>query len=380
MKRPDPVPPSDNPTEAALPSLTAISGVATVRDVARLSGVSVGTVSNVLNNRTQHIRPETRKRVLETARRLKYRPNGVARGLVQRRTRTIGVLFFASSAIVVLDPFTSAILHGVMLGTSPRGYSVLLFPQPFTNREKDLSVLADGRADGILVVAPERDQDTASALVALGVPVAVVSARMEGKEGIPSVDVDNHLGAYRATEYLLSLGHRHIAHLTGSEHQKSAHEREAGFRAAMAAAGVPVREDFVVRCGYHGGEAYEPTRRLLALPDAPTALFCANDNIAVGAMLAARDAKITIPTEFSVIGFDDAPAATLVSPPLSTIRQPLSEIGRRAAELLISRVENPEEGGVRPDGSTDGPVIPPIIYEPTLVVRGSTAAPPRHRM
>lgn len=377
MKRPDPSPPSDDLTETAPLSAMTISGVATVRDVARLSGVSVGTVSNVLNNRTQHIRPETRERVLEAARHLKYRANGVARGLVQRRTRTVGVLFFASSAIVVLDPFTSAILHGVMLGTSPRGYSVLLFPQPFTNRGKDLGVLADGRADGILVVAPERDQETASALVALGVPVAVVSARMESKDGIPSVDVDNHLGAYRATEHLISLGHRRIAHLTGSDHQKSAHEREAGFRAAMASSDIPVREDFVIRCGYHGGEAYEPTRRLLALLDAPTALFCANDNIAVGAMLAARDAKVTIPTDVSVIGFDDAPAATLVSPPLTTMRQPLSEIGRRAAELLITRLENPEEGA-HPRGLSDAPGIPPVIYEPTLVVRGSTAAPPHY--
>jgi LacI family transcriptional regulator len=343
----------------------------TIRDVARESGVSIGTVSHVFNESTRHIRPETRQRVIDAARRLRYRPNGIARGLVQRRTRTLGILFHASSAIIVLDPYASAVLHGILLGTAPRGYSTLLFPQPLMQREKDLGLLADGRADGILIVAPDRADEAADMLAALGMPVGVISARRESKEGILSVDVDNERGGYLATEYLLSLGHRRIAHLTGNAaSQKSAREREAGFRAAMAVAGVPVDEALVVPCGYHGGEAYEPVRRLLSLSDPPTALFCANDNLAVGALLAARDARVAVPAQLSVIGFDDAPAASLVTPPLSTIRQPLSEIGRRAAQSLIDRLEaGPEEALA--------PLASPIIFEPTLVVRGSTA-PPTH--
>lgn len=366
MKRPDHH--STPPNSKETPPVTG--GAATISDVARLSGVSVGTVSNVLNNRTKHIRPEMRGRVLDAARQLNYRPNGVARGLVQRRTRTLGVLFHASSAIITLDPYASAVLHGILMGTSAFGYSVLLYPQPLTNREKDVHMVADGRADGILVVAPEQGDETLAALIAMDIPVALVSARWEGNGNVVSVDVDNYAGAYRATEHLLSLGHRKIAHLTGSLKQQSAHDRETGFRTAMADAGVRVREDFVVACGYHGGEAYEPTRRLLALPDPPTALFCANDNLAVGAALAARDAEVSLPDSLSLVGFDDAPAAVLITPQLTTIRQPLAEIGRRAAELLIGRL-------------ADGPSAAPgqaLLFEPTLVVRGSTVGPPSQQL
>jgi len=364
--------PNETSTDVAVATPGSPPAV-TIRDVARESGVSVGTVSNVFNDSTRHIRPETRERVLDAARRLRYRPNGVARGLVQRRTRTLGVFFHASSAIVVLDPYASAVLHGILLGTSPRGYSTLLFPQPLMRREGDVAQLADGRADGVLVVAPGRDDETADALAAMGVPVAVVSARLEGKEGVLSVDVDNERGGFLATEYLLSLGHRRIAHFAGNPAQRSARDREAGFRAAMAAAGVPVDESLVVPCGYHGAESYEPTRRLLALPEPPTAVFCANDNLAVATLLAARDSGVSVPGHLSVVGFDDAPAASLVTPPLTTVRQPLSEIGRRAAELLIDHLEPGGAGGTPPG-------LPvPVIFTPTLVARGSTAAaPPPH--
>ncbi|MES2465046.1 MAG: LacI family DNA-binding transcriptional regulator [Armatimonadota bacterium] len=351
------------------------SGPATIRDVARESGVSIGTVSNVFNNSTDSIRPETRDRVVEAARRLRYRPNGVARGLVQRRTQTLGILFHAGSAMAVSDPYTSAILHGILQGCVPKGYSTLLYPKSFSNGQYDLNQLADGRADGLLVVAPGRDDTAASALTALGVPVVVVSARQEPKDGILSVDVDNERGGYLATQYLLSLGHRRIAHLSGDPRQRSAYDREAGFRAAMAAEGVAVEEAFVIPCGYHGGEACEPTNRLLRLPHPPTAIFCANDNLAIGVLLAAREAEVSVPEKLSIIGFDDAPAAALITPPLTTIRQPLSEIGRRAAESLIEKIELRSEERKSASEADGIAATLPVVLDPTLVVRGSTAAP-----
>ncbi len=351
------------------------SGTATIRDVARESGVSIGTVSNVFNNSTDAIRPETRDRVLEAARQLRYRPNGVARGLVQRRTQTLGILFHAGSAMAVSDPYTSAILHGILQGCVPKGYSTLLYPKSFLNGQYNLNQLADGRADGILVVAPGQDDTAAGALTALGVPVVVVSARQEAKDRILSVDVDNKQGAYIATQHLLSLGHRRIAHLTGDPRQRSAHEREAGFREAMAAEGVPVDETMVISCGYHGGEACEPTNRLLKLAKPPTAIFCANDNLAIGVLLAARTAEVAVPAQLSIIGFDDAPATALVTPPLTTIRHPLPEIGRRAAELLIEKLEH--RAGDQDTLSEENGIAAaiPVILEPKLVVRGSTAPP-----
>jgi LacI family transcriptional regulator len=356
--------------------VTVPSGTVTIRDVARESGVSIGTVSNVFNNSTDAIRPETRDRVLEAARRLRYRPNGVARGLVQRRTKTLGILFHGGSVMAVSDPFTSAILHGILQGCAPKGYSTLLYPQSTLSGQYDLNQLADGRADGLLVVAPGRDDTAASALAAMGVPVAIVSALQETKEGLLSVDVDNERGGYLATKHLLSLGHRRIAHLAGDPRQRSAHDREAGFRAAMASEGIAIEESFVITCGYHGGEACEPTNRLLQLAQPPTAIFCANDNLAVGVLLAAREAGVSVPEQLSIIGFDDAPAAALVSPSLSTIRQPLSDIGRRAAELLIEKFEN-RTGDQNTELETDGAVPTfPVLFEPSLVVRGSTVAPP----
>lgn len=362
------------PVPRALRASTG-SGTATIRDVARESGVSIGTVSNVFNNSTDAIRPETRDRVLEAARLLRYRPNGVARGLVQRRTQTLGILFHAGSAMAVSDPYTSAILHGILQGCVPKGYSTLLYPKSLLNGQYNLNHLADGRADGLLVVAPGRDDTAASALAALGVPVVIVSAHQEATDGVLSVDVDNVRGGYLATQYLLSLGHRRIAHLCGDSHQRSAHDREAGFRAAMAEAGIPVDETFVIPCGYHGGEACEPTNRLLSLAKPPTAIFCANDNLAVGVLLAAREAGVSVPGQLSIVGFDDAPAAALVTPPLTTIRQPLSEIGQRAAELLIEKLEHRAGDQNTVSKMDDRAVTLPIVFKPTLIVRGSTAAP-----
>ena len=375
-KTPSPkITPTDSPQTPPVLPVPVSSGTATIRDVARESGVSIGTVSNVFNNSTDSIRPETRDRVIEAARKLRYRPNGVARGLVQRRTKTLGILFHTGSALAVSDPFTSAILHGILQGCSSKGYSTLLYPQSSLKGRYDLNQLADGRADGLLVVAPDRDDTAAEALAALGVPVVVVSARRESKDGILSVDVDNERGAYLATQHLLALGHRRIAHFTGDLRQRSAIDREAGFRGAMASEDIAIDESLVIACGYHGSEAWDPTKRLLRLADPPTAIFCANDNLAVGVLLAARDAQVSVPEKLSIVGFDDAPAASLVSPALTTIRQPLPEIGRRAAELLIERFEN--RGGDQnavsePDGIA---ATHPVVFAPSLVVRGSTAPP-----
>lgn len=356
---------------------TRMSSAVTIRDVARESGVSIGTVSNVLNGRVALVRAETRDRVLHAARTLNFQPSAAARSLVQGRTRTLGVLFHTSTGAVIVDPYASAVLQGILGGAADAGYGVLLYPEPWKSPEQGARLFADRRADGVLAIAPRVEM--IPDLAALGLPLALVSVRFDSGEAgetatsddgivFTATDVDNAEGGRLATEHLLLLGHRKIAHLFGDEFQRSAHDRETGWRAALAAAGIVPPDEYRVVCDYQGDTGYAATHALLALPDPPTAIFAANDRLAFACMRAARDAGVAMPEQLSVVGFDDIPAAPLVMPPLTTVRQPLAQIGRVAVERLIARLEN--RSG-EPLASADDY----RLFSPELVIRGSTAAP-----
>jgi LacI family transcriptional regulator len=361
----------------------AVATASTIKDVAHASGVSIGTVSNVFNDRTALVRPETRRRVLDAARSLNYRPSAAARSLVQGRTRTVGVLFHTRTGIVTLDPYASGVLQGILSGAVGVGYGVLLYPEPWRGPEQAAGMLANRNADGILVVAPRLA--LISEMMPLGVPLAVVSARPDAATRdaaaapLVAADVDNTAGGRMATEHLLSLGHRHIAHLVGDTFQSSAFEREAGYRAALHAAGIEPRPDYRVVCGYGGEEGYEATRALLALPTPPTAIFAANDRLAAAALQAARDADVPVPDRLSLVGFDDLPVASHVTPPLTTIRQPLARIGAAAVELLVARLEGEADTPGVADGASWDSETGSLLFAPDLIVRGSTAPPPATR-
>lgn len=345
---------------------------ATIKDVARVSGVSVGTVSNVLSNRGPIVRAEKRTRVLAAARSLNFQPSAAARTLVQGRTRTVGVLFHTRTPTIVVDPYASTILQGILTGAARAGYGVLLYPEPWRGQEHDAQLFADRRVDGILAIAPSLK--SIPEMLALNLPLAFVSldyeARGDGMSDFAATvatDVDNVAGGRIATEYLLSLGHQKIAHLFGDAHQRSAHQREAGWRSALANGGIEPPEEYCIVCNYHGDAAYAATQRLLALPDPPTAIFAANDRLAFECLRAARDANLSVPNDLSVVGFDDVPSASLVTPTLTTIRQPLAQIGSAAVEMLIARLESAAKQAEVP--------LPAdlLLFSPELVVRDSTA-------
>lgn len=339
--------------------------MATIRDVAKESGVSVATVSYVLNNGPRPVRAETRQRVLTVMGRLDYHPNAMARGLVRRRMNTLGVLFASVESAVVTNVYASGILQGIFTAASELGFNVTLFTEPWRDARHSAPRFRDRRTDGVLIVSPPQDSDMVAGLAALGLPLVVISLSQD-TPAVPSVDVDNAKGACLATEHLLSLGHTRIAHLMGEKNLISTSRRRDGFRAALASAGLAVPERFLVPASYsayYTDATRSSIRNLLTQPDPPTAIFAGNDLLALAVIEAARELGIDLPGELSIMGFDDSPVAPMASPPLTTIQQPLSDIGKTATRLLVERVE--------------GKPVPPTAHllEPALVARGSTAPP-----
>jgi LacI family transcriptional regulator len=338
--------------------------MATIRDVARASGVSVTTVSVVLNDSPRPVHPETRQRVIAAARRLNYHPNAIARGLVRRRMNSIGVLFMSIEPQIVTNPYASGVLSGIFWEGAQQNYDIHLFTTPWEGAEISAARIRAQRTDGTLVVAPPVGSDVAAGLAGVGHPVVVLSAPTD-VPGVPYVDVDNEAGARLAAEHLLSLGHTRIAHLMGAEEQYSVFQRRDAFRCALKHAGVSLPREYVPHGSYNRGKAYESVVRLLRLPKPPTALFTTNDQLAITALRAARDLGVSVPAQLSVIGFDDYPIADMTVPALTTIHHPLDKVGTLGTELLIRRIE--------------GQAIEEMahLFAPALVVRGTTAPPPR---
>lgn len=339
--------------------------MSTIRDVAEASGVSVATVSYVLNNGPRPVRPQTRERVLAAMRRLNYHPNAMARGLIRRRMHTVGVLFGQIETSIVTNPYAATVLQGVLSAAADLDYNVTLFPKQWVNTRQSSAPIRDRRTDGVLVIAPMDDSDMVPGLAALGVPMVVVSG-INHKLTVPSFDVDNVAGARLAVEYLLSLGHRCIGHIGGSLHYDSAHTRREGFLATLQQAGVSLTDDYIVESDYSGQRDMQAIlRRFLALPDPPTAIFAGNDQIALSVLEAANAMNLAVPDRLSLIGFDDVPLARLVSPSLTTIRQPLGELGAQAVRLLIQQIE-----GTSP---SDPPEDFRYLAQPELIIRRTTA-------
>jgi len=212
----------------------------TIHDVARESGVSITTVSMVLNKGSRPVSAEARRRVLEAARALNYTPNANARALVSRRIRSVGVVFGTNqTGLNLVNPYISAVLQGVLDAATEREHNIGLYTRPWRDAERDAAAFRDGRADGVLIFAPVLGSDLVPGIAALGMPLVVVSGP-SGEPEVPYVDVDNAHGVRLAVEHLLGLGHRRIAHLMGNLDQANVLERRDAFCAALGEAGVSV--------------------------------------------------------------------------------------------------------------------------------------------
>lgn len=336
--------------------------MATIRDVARECGVSVTTVSFVPNNSPRPVSPETRRRVTEIARRMNYYPNAMARGLVQRRMNSIGVLFAQVDPLIITNNFAAGILKGVFAEAVTRGYDIHLYTRKWESADVSAPRFRNNQTDGTLIVTPTIGGDMVSGLHHMGVPLVVVSSPT-AIAGVSFVDVDNTHGARLAAEHLLSLGHTRIAHLMGEFIQHWVFERRDAFAAALARAGHPLRPEYLAGNSFQKEDAEQAVHKLLSLPDPPTAIFAANDDLALCVLNVAQSRGVRVPHDLSVIGFDDYPVSAQTAPPLTTIYHPLMQVGSRAAQLLLSRIENGAVEDVRER------------LTPSLVTRQSTAPP-----
>lgn len=343
---------------------------ASMRDVARLAGVSHQTVSRVLNNHPS-LRESTRQRVLAAIDELQYRPNRAARTLATSKSRLIGLL--VAEAGSYFGPNSS--IRAIQDAARDAGYAVTTANLESTVEEQivhTLDQLLAQAVEGIVVISPQTCVLDAVAAHAPTVPFVTMQASEEGSSGI--LWREQFGAARQATRYLVRLGHARIAHVSGPRAWMEAEARLAGYRAEMEAhslvAAEPVVGDWTPDSGYLAG------RHLLG--HHPTAVFCSNDQMALGVMHALHDAGVRVPGEVSVIGFDDIPEAAHFLPPLTTMRQDFTRLGQRSLAALIGAIER-SGSGAAPAGIVDiaSSLEPgePVTVEPQLVVRASTAPP-----
>lgn len=326
-------------------------------DVARIAGVSHQTVSRVLNEHP-HVRPETRQRVLDAIDELSYRRNSTARALVTRRTNTLGVVAFDTT---LYGPAST--LFAIEHAARDADYFLSIVSLKAITRETVAEAtehLIERSVEGMVVIAPQAEAVEAIASVPSDLPVVAVEGG--AAPGKPVVCVDQSGGAAAATKHLLDLGHQTVWHVAGPVDWLEAEGRVGGWRQALddAHAEIPdmLRGDWSPRSGYEAGQK-------LAQRDDVTAVFVANDQMALGLLRAFRESGIDVPGDVSVVGFDDIPEAAYFTPPLTTVRQEFATVGRRAIEILLSHVQL--DPGER--------FAPRVVVPAEIIKRSSTAAP-----
>lgn len=336
-------------------------GRATIRDIADLAGVSIATVSRVLNDRPD-VAPGTRETVLQVVREHGFSTNRGARGLSSGRTGMIGL-----TLPLVADAYFGPMLSGASEALYEQDMRIVLCPTQHEH-DREVSLLARlmrGTTDGAILMLPEESADELLSLQRQGYPFVIVDPHERPPEGIPCVSAMHAAGAKQATEHLLALGHRRIGAIAGPPGWYATEERLIGFRAALAEAGILSDPSLIVYSDWRIPRGTEAAEELLSLPEPPTAIFAFNDNVAIGALNAARKRGLAVPDDLSVVGFDDTFQAQIVTPMLTTVRQPLAEMGRTGVSLLTRIIEGQRVDALRMELST------------TLVVRESTAPPRR---
>jgi LacI family transcriptional regulator len=306
----------------------------TMSDVAREAGVSLMTVSRVVNDKGE-ISAATRQRVLNVIERLDYRPSGIARGLATQRTHTLGLI-----VPDIANPFFSDVARGAEHEAYAQGYNVFLCNTD-ENTQRELSVLQsleEKRVDGVVLCSSRLGPGELRAALAHHSAVVLVNLRLD-EDHVGAVLVDDRSGGQMATQHLLQTGHRAVGFLAGPPASQSGRQRDKGYRAALAAAGLLYNPDWVRHCspGVEGGQ--KVARELLTAHPELTALFCYNDLVAIGALQACADLERQVPDDLTVVGFDDIPLAALVTPPLTTCRVPRYELGVRSMNLLLNHIK-----------------------------------------
>ncbi len=344
---------------------TGETGVS-IKDIARAAGVSHSTVSRALRD-SPLVSEETRARIQALAREMGYTPDAIAQSLQAGRTFTIGVVVTS-----IADPFFVDVVDGVERVARPAGFSVFL-NSSLNDPEQELLVIETfhrRRVDGIILASSRIGVEHAERLAQMGVPIVQVSSQADTEQDfLHSVAVDDQAGARLAVEHLLALGHRRIGYIGVTNRPRSNRRRLQGYREALRQAGVQPQEQWIHVAELHGvtpdGDVEAGRKLLPKLWEAgTTAVFCYNDMVAIGALLACHNLDIPVPTAYSVVGFDDIALTRYVVPPLTTVHQPKRRMGQLGMKMLLQLLDGEE---VEPRHRT---------LAPELVVRESTAAPP----
>lgn len=328
----------------------------TIKDIAKQVGVSPSVVSRALNNK-YGVKDTTREMIIQTAREMDYYPNTIARSLVTRKTKTIGIMMGDIS-----ESFYSTIIKGMEFVAQSSGYT-LLFSNSYDQMEHGdvLKKMVHGaQADGLIIVGSNiKDEHFFLNLVEQEIPFVLLERNLDHPK-INCLWVDNYTGGYLATRYLIGKNHRRIAHISGPLHFQSALDRLEGYRKGLAEAGLPFDPNIVLHGDFYWKTGQEATRQILKHCPECTAIFAANDTMAFGALQAIKEAGLSVPEDVAVVGYDDIEFSALMNPTLTTIRQPRFEMGKLALSNLISLLQ---------EGDPSENIK--ICFTPELVVRSS---------
>lgn len=333
--------------------------MATMKDVAERSGVSVTTVSHVVNG-TRRVSDEVRLRVEGVMEEIGYRPNILARGLRRGEATLLGLVVPDAT-----NPYFAEIARAVADACSEEGYAVIICNSDGRrDREKEaVEVLAANRVGGIFLVNVGVTERDAALFDGLAIPLVMLDREIPGIP-VDSIQIDNVHGGRQATDHLLALGHRRIACIAGPSQVSPSGDRVTGYRQALEAAGLPFDPSLVLRGDFTPASGHACAGALMDGDRRPTALFACNDLMAFGAVTALAERGLSVPGDVSVVGFDDISLAAYFNPPLTTVAQPRREMGRRAARILLERMR---------DGTL--PRRRPVLMNTTLKVRRSSGPP-----
>jgi LacI family transcriptional regulator/LacI family repressor for deo operon, udp, cdd, tsx, nupC, and nupG len=332
-----------------------------IKDLAKKLNLSVSTVSYAINGGPRSVSPEVTERVLEAARELGYRPNRIAKSMVTGRSRTIGVVPPEIVQDVLLSPYLQLALNGIFNSAGTSDHDLVLYTRlANSNRDVVLSTILDGRVDGAVFIAPNNSQE--AVMVAQEMRIPCVSIAGTPIEGVHSLSIENRAGMRLAMEHLLDQGHRRIGHIAGRLDMQDAIERLDAFSECLLEHGLTLDTSLVAVGQFHPDGGYEAMKQLLSLPKPPTAVVSANDDMAIGALRACQERAVRVPQDISICGFDMTTISSLTTPPLTTVHQPITEMGWQAVQDVIKLIE--------------GQLVPQhITFQPTLVVRSSTTFP-----
>ena len=315
----------------------------TQQDVAKKAGVSFITVSRVINNQG-YVKEETRQKVLDTIKELHYYPNHIGRALHVKTVNTIGIIIPAPANVTVhATDYYNLLMAGVEKSTTTHQQDLLLSTYQSEAPDVDyLRLYFQGKVDGLILITPNLNHPQISDISSQNIPCVIIGNR-PAANSVSYVDTDNFTGMYQLTEYLIRKGHHRIAFVKANLSIRNANDRLEGFRAAMKIYNLPVHEDWILDGDFTPESGQNAFKKLIASGDLPSAVICANDLMALGVLSKAKNAAIKVPEELALAGFDGIGITAFTDPPLTTVSQPLFNMGFTASEILFAKIQNPEQ-------------------------------------